>query len=55
MKQAKSPKMYEVKLLRGIVGEDGKNVKAGTTIKCKSNFAKTLVYAGRGEITESKG
>lgn len=52
MKTTNTPKIYEVRALRGFTGEDGKNVKVGQIIKCKINFAKTLQAIGRGEIVE---
>jgi len=52
MKKQVEPKTYSVKMLRGAVGEDGKNIKAGTTITCNRNLAKILSSTQRGEIVE---
>lgn len=53
MKKIQEAIKYRVKMLRGAVGEDGKNVKAGDTITCGRNLAKILQSCGRGEIQES--
>ena len=54
MKKARDTKIYSVKLLRGSVGPDGKNAKAGTVVKCPRSLAKIYVATNRGEIVEGK-
>lgn len=54
MKATQKATKLKVKLLRGIVGEDGKNHKAGETVELTRNTARIVVNAGRGELVTGK-
>jgi hypothetical protein len=54
MKTTKPATVHQIKAIRGFAGEDGKNVKPGEVVKCKTGFAKTMVACGRAVIVEAK-
>jgi hypothetical protein len=53
MKTNPKPKVVEVGLLRGMVGEEGENHAKGDVIKCRLNLAKIASATGRGIILDS--
>lgn len=52
MKKQAINKTARVKLIRGIVGDDGSRYKKGETVTLRLNLAKIVVNAGRGEYVE---